>query len=83
MIPMTSIVAACEADAERRFAASEQAREGATPLRSAHDAIKKGDVMTSRRVKQQSEEQASNAIAPLRDSTFFAAEFKQARGVGG
>ena len=40
-------------------------------------------MMTSTRGKQQSEEQVSNAIAPLRDSTSFAAEFKQARGVGG
>ena len=43
MIPMTSIVTTCEAEAERRSAASEQAHEGAAPPRSAHDARKKGD----------------------------------------
>ena len=43
MIPMTSIGTTCEAEAERRFAASEQVHEGATPPRSAHDAKKKGD----------------------------------------
>ena len=33
----------CEADAELRFAASDQAHDGATPLRSAHDAREKRD----------------------------------------
>ena len=40
-------------------------------LLAAHMMRERSAMMTSRRVKQQSEEQASNAIALLRDSAFF------------
>ena len=53
-------------------------------LLAAHMMRERSAMMTSRRVKQQSEEQASNAIALLRDSAFFSdrrAKIKQVRGV--
>ena len=60
----------CETEAELRFAAFDQAHQGATRLRSTHDAKKKGDE-NSRRAKQHSKEQANNATARLRDSFFL------------